>query len=85
MERVSSVFSQIIRLVPGGLFDAGLARHQGEKYPKGMRRWSQSIAMQFCHPGGTRSLRKITDGLAASVCKLRHLGVARPSTQSTLA
>ncbi len=41
--------------------------------------------MQFCHLGGARPLREITGGLAASEGKLRHLGVERAPTRSTLA
>lgn len=85
MERVSSIFSQIVRLVPRGLFDGAVARHKGEKHAKGMTCWSQFVAMQFCHLGGARSLREITGGLAASEGKLRHLGVERAPTRSTLA
>jgi hypothetical protein len=84
MERVSSIFSQVVRLVPRGLFDEAVARHQGEKHAKGMTCWSQFVAMQFCHLGGARSLREITGGLAASEGKLRHLGVQQPPTRSTL-
>ena len=85
MERVSSIFSQIVRLVPRGLFDGSVARHRGEKHAKGMTCWSQFVAMQFCHLGGARSLREIIGGLAASEGKLRHLGVERAPTRSTLA
>ncbi len=85
MDRVSSIFSQIVKLVPRGLFDGAVARHQGEKHAKGMTCWSQFVAMQFCHLGGARSLREITGGLAASEGKLRHLGVERAPTRSTLA
>lgn len=84
MERVSSIFSQIVKLVPRGLFDEAVANHQGEKHAKGMTCWSQFVAMQFCHLGGARSLREITGGLAASEGKLRHLGVLQPPTRSTL-
>lgn len=84
MERVSSIFSQVVRLVPRGLFDEAVANHQGEKHAKGMTCWSQFVAMQFCHLGGARSLREIPGGLAASEGKLRHLGVQTPPTRSTL-
>ena len=47
--------------------------------------WSQFIALLFCHLGGARSLREITNGLAASEGKLRHLGVGTAPTRSTLA
>jgi hypothetical protein len=85
MERVSSIFSQIVKLCPRGTFDASVARHQGEKQAKGLTCWSQFIAMLFCQLGGARSLREITGGLAASEGKLRHLGVERAPTRSTLA
>jgi len=85
MDRVSSIFSQIVRLVPRGLFEGAVARHQGEKHAKGMTCWSQFVALEFCHLGGARSLREITGGLAASEGKLRHLGVQRAPTRSTLA
>jgi hypothetical protein len=32
MDRISSIFSQIVTLVPRGLFDGAVARHQGEKH-----------------------------------------------------
>ena len=51
MQRVSSVFSQLVKLVPRGLFDEAVANHQGEKYAKGMTCWSQFVAMLFCHIG----------------------------------
>ena len=84
MKQVSSIFSQIVRLVPRGLFDESVSRHQGEKHAKGMTCWSQFVAMLFSQLGGARSLREITGGLAASEGKLRHLGVEQPPTRSTL-
>ena len=85
MERLCSIFSQIVRLIPRGVFQEAVARHEGEKHAKGMTCWSQFVAMLFCHLGGARSLREITGGLAASEGKLRHLGVERAPTRSTLA
>ena len=87
MERVSSIFSQVVRLVPRGLFDEAVTNHQGEKHAKGMTCWSQFVAMQFCHLGGARSLREIIGGLAASVpstptiTSLSSLGLLTVSTR----
>jgi hypothetical protein len=50
-----------------------------------MTSWSQFIALLFCHLGGARSLREIVGGLAASEGKLKHLGLNRSPTRSTLA
>lgn len=85
MERVCSIFSQILKFFPKTVFDAAVARHQGEKHAKGMTCWSQFVALLFCHLGGARSLREIIGGLAASEGKLRHLGIDRAPSRSTLA
>src|SRR5882757_1064311 len=84
MERVCSIFSQILKLVPRGLFDGAVAMHEGDKHTKGLNCWSQFIAMMFCHLGGARSLREIIGGLAASEGKLKHLGVDRAPKRSSL-
>ena len=85
MEQVCSIFSQILKFFPRTVFQAAVQQYQAEKHAKGMTCWSQFIALLFCHLGGARSLREITNGLAASEGKLRHLGVAIAPTRSTLA
>ena len=85
MEQVSSIFKQILKFFPRTIFDAAVNKHEAEKHAKGMTCWSQFIALMFCHLGGARSLREIIGGLAASEGKLKHLGVGRAPTRSTLA
>jgi diacylglycerol kinase len=85
MEQVSSIFKQILKFFPRTIFDAAVNKHEAEKHAKGMTCWSQFIALMFCHLGGARSLREIIGGLAASEGKLKHLGVERTPTRSTLA
>jgi hypothetical protein len=85
MERVSSIFGQILKFFPRIIFDAAVQQHQGDKHAKGMTCWAQFIALMFCHLGGARSLREIIGGLAASEGKLKHLGVDRAPVRSTLA
>jgi hypothetical protein len=85
MGRVCSIFSQILRFIPRSIFESAVREHQTEKHAKGMTSWSQFIALLFCHLGGARSLREIVGGLAASEGKLKHLGVDRAPTRSTLA
>jgi len=85
MGRVCSIFSQILRFIPRTVFESAVRKHQTEKHAKGMTSWSQFIALLFCHLGGARSLREIVDGLAASEGKLKHLGLDRAPTRSTLA
>jgi hypothetical protein len=85
MERVSSIFRQILKFFPRTVFEAAVGKHEAEKHAKGMTCWSQFIALMFCHLAGARSLREIVGGLAASEGKLKHLGVERAPTRSTLA
>jgi Transposase DDE domain/Domain of unknown function (DUF4372) len=85
MERVCSIFSQILKLIPRSSFEAAVQKHQAEKHAKGLTSWTQFIALLFCHLGGAKSLREIIGGLAASEGKLRHLGVALAPKKSTLA
>jgi len=85
MEQVSSIFKQILKFFPRTIFDAAVNKHEAEKHAKGMTCWSQFIALMFCHLGGAGSLREIIGGLAASEGKLKHLGVNRAPTRSTLA
>jgi len=85
MEQVSSIFKQILKFFPRTIFDAAVNKHEADKHAKGMTCWSQFIALMFCHLGGARSLREIIGGLAASEGKLKHLGVKRAPTRSTLA
>jgi diacylglycerol kinase len=85
MERVSSIFRQILKFFPRTVFEGAVKKHEAEKHAKGMTCWSQFIALMFCHLAGARSLREIVGGLAASEGKLKHLGVERAPTRSTLA
>jgi hypothetical protein len=85
MNRVSSIFAQIMKFFPRSVFDAAVKQHDAEKHAKGMTCWSQFIALMFCQLGGARSLREIIGGLAASEGKLRHLGVTSAPCRSTLA
>ncbi len=85
MNRVCSIFSQILQLIPRLEFEAAVRKHQAERHARGFSSWSQFIAMLFCQLGHAQSLREITGGLAACEGKLRHLGVAEPPKRSTLA
>ncbi len=85
MSTVSSIFSQILKLIPRGDFDAAVRKHQAERNAKGFSCWGQLVAMLFCQLGSVNSLRDITNGLAASEGKLRHLGLPAAPSRSTLA
>ena len=84
MNRVCSIFSQILKLVPRQEFEVAVKEHKAERHARGFSSWSQMIAMMFCQLGHAQSLREITGGLAACEGKLRHLGVEEPPKRSTL-
>jgi len=84
LNRVCSIFSQILQLIPRLEFQAAVREHKAERHARGFSSWAQFIAMLFCQLGHAQSLREITGGLAASEGKLRHLGVERAPKRTTL-
>ena len=84
MNRVCSIFSQILALIPRTVFDDAVRKHQAERHGRGFSSRTQFVAMLFCQLGHAQSLREITGGLAACEGKLRHLGVEEPPKRSTL-
>ena len=84
MNRVCSIFSQILQLIPRLSFEARVQEHKAERHARGFSSWTQLIALLFGQLGHAQSLREITGGLAACEGKLRHLGVSEPPKRSTL-
>jgi Transposase DDE domain/Domain of unknown function (DUF4372) len=85
LSTVCSIFSQILKLIPRAGFDAAVRKHDAERNAKGFTCWGQLVAMLFCQLGSVNSLRDISNGLAASEGKLRHLGLPEAPRRSTLA
>jgi len=85
LNRVCSIFAQLLQLFPRVKFQQAVQQHQAERHARGFSCWSQFVAMLFCQLGQAKSLREICQGLMAIEGKLRHLGVDRPPNKSTLA
>jgi len=85
MDRVCSIFSQMLKLIPRTSFHKAVLEHKAERHARGFTCWGQLVAMLFCHLGQARSLREICNGLAASEGKLKHLGISTAPSRSTLA
>jgi len=85
MNRVCSIFAQLLELFPRAEFAGAVKKHQAERHARGFTCWGQFVAMLFCHIGQARSLREICQGLAASEGKLKHLGIPQAPQRSTLA
>lgn len=85
MNRVCSIFAQLLQLFPREQFQQAVQKHKAERHARGFTCWGQFVAMLFCQLGAARSLREICQGLAASEGKLRHLGIPIAPSRSTLA
>ncbi len=85
MNRVCSIFSQLLQLFPRLEFEQLVRKNWAERHARGFTCWGQFIAMLFCQLGQAHSLREICGGLAACEGKLRHLGLPDAPKRSTLA
>ena len=85
MNKVCSIFSQILNLICRSDFEILVKKRKAERHARGFTSWGQFVAMLFCQLGGAKSLREIIGGLAASEGKLRHLGLPQAPARSTLA
>lgn len=83
MNRVCSIFSQILQFVPRLEFEAAVRKAEHRQH--GFASWDQFGAMMFCQLGHAQSLREITGGLASCEGKLKHLGMDGAPARSTLA
>jgi hypothetical protein len=85
LNRVCSIFSQILQLFSRPEFESAVRMRQAERHARGFTCWGQFVAMLFCQLGNAQSLREICGGLAASEGKLKHLGLPSAPARSTLA
>src|SRR4051794_16562998 len=84
MNRVASVFSQILQLVARVEFDGAVRLHNANRHERGFTCWTQFVSMLFCQLGRAHSLREICQGLAACEGKLKHLGVVEAPKRTSL-
>jgi transposase len=85
MNRVCSIFAQLLQLFPREKFLQAVSEHEGDRHARGFSCWGQFVAMLFCQLGQAKSLREICNGLMAIEGKLKHLGIGSAPNKSTLA
>jgi hypothetical protein len=85
MNKCSSIFGQILSLIPRIEFERIVQETKSEKGAKGFSCWEQFVGMLFCQIGQACTLREITQGLASVMGRLRHLGMKQAPKRSTLA
>lgn len=81
----TSLFSQILQVVPRTVFIRAVRQTKAERHAKGFSCWDQFVAMLFCQFAQAKSLREVTDGLRVTCGKLNHLGLRAAPCKSTLA
>lgn len=84
MNKVMSIFSQILQIFPKTEFIQFVAETKSNKFIKGFSCWDQFVAMLFCQLGRAQSLREICYGLATFQGKINHLGLKKAPSRSTL-
>jgi hypothetical protein len=84
MKFTTSLFAQMLQVVPRVSFLRLVYECGAERHAKGFSSWDQCVAMLFCQLAQAKSLREISDGLAVTCGKLSHLGLRTPPAKSTL-
>ena len=77
MAHNTTVFRQLLDLLPRHEFDAEARQHQEGQRLRVMSRWAQFVALGLGQLGGLQSLRDIVGNLRAQPHKLYHFGCAR--------
>lgn len=84
MAHHSTVFSQLLRVLPRHEFDRAAERHRRGRQLRSISRWDQFVALAVGQLTGRSSLRDLVANLGLQQSKLYHLG-ARVVRRSTLA
>ena len=74
MPHHNTVFSQLLKLLPGHEFSSLAKKHDGQRRSDAMTRWTQFIAMATAQLTGRSSLRDIEATLASQKHLNYHLG-----------
>ena len=58
MNRVCSIFSQLLQLFSRVEFEGAVQHHKAERHARGFTCWGQFVAMLFCQLGRAIACRK---------------------------
>jgi len=82
VNRLASMFSQILKLFPRIEFERLVRETQAERHARGFSSWGQFVAMLSCQLGRAHSMREICHRLSTCEGKLLHLGIVAPKRSS---
>ena len=80
----TSLFSQILHVMPRSSFSRLAYDNKAESYTECFSSWDQCVAMLFCQLAQAKNLHGISDRLAITCGKLSHLGLRTTPAKSTL-
>jgi hypothetical protein len=75
MNKVYTIFSELLKLCPRYHFDKAVERYQGDRYVKTFTTWQQFMAILYSQIMQKDSLRDIVTGLSAHAARWYHLGL----------
>lgn len=79
-----SLFSQVLQLIDRGIVKDIVKTHESNKHSKGINSWTHIVSMLFMHLANANSNRDISNGLRSATGNLRHLGVIRAPSKSSM-
>ncbi len=74
MDKVYTIFSEILKLCPRYQFDKAVEQHEGDRYVKTFSTWQQFMAILYSQVTQKDSLRDIVTGLSAHAARWYHIG-----------
>lgn len=80
-----TLFAQAIGRLPKESIRKIIREAKTDKHSKGYDTWSQFVSMMFCQFSGCDSVRDISNGLNSANGNLKHLGICRAPSKSTVA
>lgn len=78
------VFTQLLSFIPRSLVSELAIKHQSNRYYKRFKVYDHLVTMLYAGYFQCTALREITTGLKANAMRLKHLGLQRTPTRSTL-
>ncbi len=78
----TTIFNQILALVPKARLQRFVGQHQADRYVKKMTVWNQFVILMYAQASGKDSLREIETGLKTHEHLWYHLGVQSAAKSS---
>jgi hypothetical protein len=76
MNKVYTIFTELLKLCPRYQFDKAVERYQGDRYVKTFKTWQQFITNLYSQIAQKDSLRDIVTGLSAHAARWYHIGLS---------